>query len=38
MAETLAFLIFNLAIFWVISWAWKQDDLSKQRQDSEPDL
>jgi len=38
MVETLAFLVFNLAIFWVIAWAWKQDNLSERRQDSESDL
>ena len=38
MVETLAFLVFNLGIFAVIAWAWKQDNLSKQRQDSESDL
>jgi hypothetical protein len=38
MIESVAFLLFNLGIFGVIAWAWKQDDLSEQRQESECDL
>ncbi len=37
MLDTLLFLIVNLAIFWVIAWAWKQDELSKRDDTDETD-
>ena len=30
MFNSLLFLFVNLAIFWVMHWAWKQDDLQVQ--------
>lgn len=30
MFNSLLFLFVNLAIFWVMYWAWKQDDLQLQ--------
>lgn len=37
MIESFAFLVFNLAIWWVIYWGWKQDNLLEQSQDSKSD-
>ena len=37
MLDIMAFLIFNLSIFAVIAWAWKQDDAAdvEQKNDSQ---
>ena len=38
MIENAAFLVSCLAIFWVIIWACKQDELSEQDSDQDSDL
>ena len=38
MIENAAFLLSCLSIFWVIGWAWKQDELAEHETDGESDL
>jgi len=33
-ANNILFLLFNLGIFWVIYWAWKQDNKNETAEDA----
>ncbi len=37
MFNSLLFLLVNLAIFWTMYWAWKQDDLQLQENSTDSD-